>query len=145
MYVTTCDIAHEHSAGMNCAMITQVAPCTFSECGSKVPQFIAFLSAIINNRRQRSEQANMITQALPDNVSSHRWVLGHIPYDREKTCHKAPLRARLFPSPRALLPQSCRVDSSPQLSPTLTTSIHITCKLAKFYFQARSTFDPNRL
>lgn len=32
-----------------------------------------------------------------------------------------------------------------KVPPTLTTSIHITCKLAKFYFQAHSTFDPNRL
>lgn len=43
------------------------------------------------------------------------------------------------------LRQSYGVDLLPELSSTLTTSIHITCKLAKFYFGAHSTFDPNRL
>lgn len=55
---------HKHSAVMNCAMITQVAPCTFlreRKCSSKVLEFIAFLSAVINNKRQRSQRANMIT------------------------------------------------------------------------------------
>lgn len=73
-----------------------------------------------------------------DNMSRQYWV-----------SWPRTVEIRIF---NAALPGSCIfqqgycVDLLPvnYLQP-LTTSIHITCKLAKFYFQAHSTFDPNRL